>query len=362
VRFIKVILNAVDKLVSVSDVAELGLSKMDANLSVNLSVSRVSSYPKKTTAVVGLNRIGVSAYQRIKDQLKPSEHLVGIIDIHNREFKPNGKWRDIKYLGVLKDFPQIAKSSSINHIIVAIDPEDISQIHQVIKYCQLSQIRYEFAPEIQDVVFGHTIKQIFDDLHRPWQPNRRQIVDSLIAIMLMVFLLPIFFVVSLLIKLDSKGPVFYSQERIGKAGRIFRVFKFRTMYIDAEKFSGPVLAVKNDPRITKVGRFLRKTRLDEIPQLMNVAIGDMSFIGPRPERPYFVEKYSHEIPLYKNRLKVKPGITGLAQVTTGYDSDLDDVKDKLKHDLIYVENFHSLKLNFQILLKTMKVVLTAQGQ
>jgi exopolysaccharide biosynthesis polyprenyl glycosylphosphotransferase len=362
VRFIKVILNAVDKLVSVSDVAELGLSKMDTNLSVNLSVSRVSSYPKKTTAVVGLNRIGVSAYQRIKDQLKPSEHLVGIIDIHNREFKPNGKWRDIKYLGVLKDFPQIAKSSNINHIIVAIDPEDISQIHQVIKYCQLSQIRYEFAPEIQDVVFGHTIKQIFDDLHRPWQPNRRQIVDSLIAIMLMVFLLPIFFVVSLLIKLDSKGPVFYSQERIGKAGRIFRVFKFRTMYIDAEKFSGPVLAVKNDPRITKVGRFLRKTRLDEIPQLMNVAIGDMSFIGPRPERPYFVEKYSHEIPLYKNRLKVKPGITGLAQVTTGYDSDLDDVKDKLKHDLVYVENFHSLKLNFQILIKTMKVVLTAQGQ
>jgi lipopolysaccharide/colanic/teichoic acid biosynthesis glycosyltransferase len=95
---------------------------------------------------------------------------------------------------------------------------------------------------------------------------------------------------------------------------------------------------------------------------MNVAIGDMSFIGPRPERPYFVEKYSHEIPLYKNRLKVKPGITGLAQVTTGYDSDLDDVKDKLKHDLLYVENFRSLKLNFQILFKTMKVVLTAQGQ
>ena len=335
---------------------------MEINLSDKLPLTKVYSFPKRTTAIVGLNRIGVSAYQRIKEQLKPSEHLAGIVDIHNREFRPNGKWKDIEYLGILEDFPQTIKSKNINHVIVAIDPEDISQIHQVIKLCKTSQIKFEFAPEIQNVVFGHTIKQIFDDLHRPWQPNKRQVIDSLSAIMFLVFMIPIFLIVSILIKIDSKGSTFYSQERIGKGGRIFQVFKFRTMYTDAEKYSGPVLAVKNDPRITKVGRFLRKTRLDEIPQLMNVAIGDMSFIGPRPERPYFVEKYSHEIPLYKNRLKVKPGITGLAQVTTGYDSDLDDVKTKLKHDLVYVENSYSLKLNFQILIKTMKVILTAQGQ
>jgi exopolysaccharide biosynthesis polyprenyl glycosylphosphotransferase len=335
---------------------------MELNLSNKVSLTKVYSFPKRTTAIVGLNRIGVSAYQRIKEQLKPSEHLAGIVDIHNREFRPNGKWKDIKYLGILEDFPQIAKSKNINHVIVAIDPEDISQIHQVIQFCKTSQIKFEFAPEIQDVVFGHTIKQIFDDLHRPWEPNTRQVIDSLLAILLIIFLFPIFLIMSILIKIDSRGPVFYSQERVGKVGRIFRVFKFRTMYTDAEKFSGPVLAVKNDPRITKVGRLLRKTRIDEVPQLINVAIGDMSFIGPRPERPYFVEKYSHEIPMYKNRLNVKPGITGLAQVITGYDNNLDDVKNKLKHDLQYVENHQSLKLNFQILIRTLKVVVTAQGQ
>jgi lipopolysaccharide/colanic/teichoic acid biosynthesis glycosyltransferase len=134
------------------------------------------------------------------------------------------------------------------------------------------------------------------------------------------------------------------------------------MYIDAERLTGPTLAKKDDPRITKVGRLLRKTRIDEIPQLINVLIGDMSFIGPRPERPYFVEKYTHEIPMYKNRLKLKPGITGLSQVTFGYDENLEDVKNKLEYDLKYVENNDSLWVNLSIILKTVKVVLAGKGQ
>lgn len=303
----------------------------------------------------------MQAYYRVKDQLKARENLAGVIDVHDRDVKPNGKWGDVKYLGVLKDFLEIVKIYQINYIVISIDSSDVKKIHEIIKLCKIAEIDYEFAPEIQDIIYGRTIQQIFADLHRPWQPSKRQLIDSICAMCLMILLFPIFIMVSILVKLDSRGPVFFSQERVGKGSRIFRVFKFRTMYTDAEKHTGPVLAIKNDPRITSIGKILRKTRLDEIPQLMNVAIGDMSFIGPRPERPYFVDKYSHEIPMYKNRLKVKPGITGLAQVITGYDETIEDVKNKLLCDIKYVENYNSLVLNLSILLKTVKVVLTAQG-
>ncbi len=133
------------------------------------------------------------------------------------------------------------------------------------------------------------------------------------------------------------------------------------MVQDAEKLSGPKLATKNDSRITRVGKFLRKTRLDEIPQLINIILGDMSFIGPRPERPYFVEKYSRLVPFYKNRLRVKPGVTGLAQVNVGYDETIEDVAEKIKWDLYYIEH-KSILLDFKILWKTFITVLTMQGQ
>jgi lipopolysaccharide/colanic/teichoic acid biosynthesis glycosyltransferase len=133
------------------------------------------------------------------------------------------------------------------------------------------------------------------------------------------------------------------------------------MKVDAEKISGPQLATQNDPRITKVGSFLRKTRLDELPQLINVINGDMSLIGPRPERPYFIEKYKREIPFYVNRLKTKPGLTGLAQVEGGYDATNEDVKNKVKYDLYYIDHKNSLLLNIKILFKTVWVVVTAKG-
>ena len=333
-------------------------------LKENLAPSRYSLRKIRNTAVIGLNRIGILTYNRLNDQLLARENLIGIIDIYGRDINMiiNGNLGDINLLGNINNFKSIIKKHEIDHIIIAVDPDDISQIHNIVNICKSYKIEYEFASEIQDFVFGKTIKQVFGDLHRPLHPSKRQILDSLLAGILMILFLPLYIITSMLIKFNSKGPALYSQERVGKSGRIFRVFKFRTMFIDAEKHSGPVLASKDDPRITKIGKFLRKMRIDEIPQLINVVIGDMSFIGPRPERPYFVEKYSREIPMYKNRLEVKPGITGLAQVITGYDEDIEDVKNKLKHDLNYVENYNSIRLNISILFHTIKVVLTAQGQ
>ncbi len=200
--------------------------------------------------------------------------------------------------------------------------------------------------------------------------------------------LPIFIIIPILIKLTSRGPVFYTQERIGinrrrrirriyktdingesrirerrridNYGRPFKVIKFRTMMQDAEKKSGAVWATQNDPRVTILGRFLRKTRIDEIPQLINVIKGDMSMVGPRPERPIFVRDLKDRVPNYEVRLRVKPGITGLAQVSQGYDSSIESVADKVSHDVKYIRSW-SIFTDLKILARTVVVVLTGRG-
>lgn len=216
----------------------------------------------------------------------------------------------------------------------------------------------------------------------------KKVLDVLGAAVGIIVALPIFLIVPIIIKLTSRGPVFYTQERVGinrrrnsrrlyksdmnderrirerrrqdNFGRPFKVIKFRTMVNDAEKVSGPVWATQNDARVTGVGRFLRKTRLDEVPQLINVLKGDMSLVGPRPERPKFVRDLREQVPDYEARLRVKPGITGLAQVSQGYDSSIESVVDKVKHDVKYIRKW-SITTDLKILAKTVVVVLTGRG-
>ncbi len=216
----------------------------------------------------------------------------------------------------------------------------------------------------------------------------KRTIDVLGASFGLVISVPLWIVIPLAVRLDSKGPAFYSQVRVGQnrrrksrrgvlidslerringnrrqqtgRGKPFRIVKFRTMYQDAERQSGPVWATHDDPRITRIGRILRKTRLDEVPQLFNVLIGDMSLVGPRPERPYFVERLDGTFENYRKRFKVKPGITGLAQVEHKYDETLDDVNFKLKYDLTYIRNWN-ITQDIKIMLKTIVVVLTAKG-
>lgn len=184
----------------------------------------------------------------------------------------------------------------------------------------------------------------------------KRILEILFSIGLLLFTLPVLILTAILIKLESPGPIFYRQERNGLNGRIFSVIKFRSMRSDAEK-NGPQWAAKNDARVTRVGQFIRKTRIDELPQLINVLRGEMSLIGPRPERPMFTEQFEKEIPGFKKRLLVKPGLTGWAQVNGGYDIT---PKEKLELDMYYIEK-QSLRLDLQILLRTVWVVLTGNG-
>ena len=180
--------------------------------------------------------------------------------------------------------------------------------------------------------------------------------DFVFALVGIVITSPILILFCLLIKLESKGPAFYTQERVGKNGKLFNVIKLRSMNVDAEA-KGAQWASKNDPRITKIGNFIRKTRIDEIPQLINVLKGDMSIIGPRPERPVFTEQFEKEIPGFIHRLAIKPGLTGWAQVNGGYDIT---PKEKLNYDLVYINNL-SLRIDLKILLKTVGVVFTGDG-
>ena len=185
-------------------------------------------------------------------------------------------------------------------------------------------------------------------------------LDILFAITGLLLILPLFPFIALLMKLDSKGPIFYKQKRVGKRGRPFYMYKLRSMRQDAEAKTGAVWAQENDPRVTRLGRFLRKTRLDEVPQFINVLRGEMSFVGPRPERPEFVLKLRQHIPYYDQRHFVKPGITGWAQVTGSYTSSIEETKEKVKNDLFYVKHF-SILFDLYVVWKTFRVVIFGVG-
>ena len=204
-------------------------------------------------------------------------------------------------------------------------------------------------------IFGMVVSMV----RRTYRAAKRGF-DIACSIAALIILSPAFLLVALLIKLSSKGPIIYTQIRVGKDGKLFKIYKFRSMKVDAEKYSGAVWAQDNDPRLIPVGRFLRKSHLDEIPQFVNVLKGDMSVVGPRPERPEFVQQLKEKIPGYEQRLSVKPGITGLAQVWHRYDASIDDVKKKIKYDLLYIKNL-CLWTDVRIFLRTFRVVVTGEG-
>jgi sugar transferase (PEP-CTERM system associated) len=197
-------------------------------------------------------------------------------------------------------------------------------------------------------------------LHSRWRRAIKRAIDLVATTLLAILALPIALVTAIAIKLDSEGPIFYSQDRVGLDGTVFRVYKFRSMRQDAERATGAVWAAQGDPRVTRVGRIIRRLRIDELPQLLNVIMGEMSLIGPRPERPEIVSKIVEAMPLYEYRHFVRPGLTGWAQVCYPYGASIEDAREKLAYDLYYIKNW-SLTLDLQIMLQTSKVVLFGRG-
>jgi exopolysaccharide biosynthesis polyprenyl glycosylphosphotransferase len=209
-------------------------------------------------------------------------------------------------------------------------------------------------------ILGAPLVEINRQLMPIWQQVTKRLMDVVVGFSVLVILSPFYLLVSILTKLSSPGPILYAQERIGRGGKPFKIYKFRSMYIDAEK-AGPALSSDRDPRVTPWGRIMRKTRIDEFPQFYNVLIGDMSLVGPRPERQHFIDQIVKVAPHYHHLNRVRPGITSLGQVKYGYAENVEQMVRRLKYDIIYIENM-SIAMDFKIMAFTLLTVLKGSGK
>jgi len=268
-----------------------------------------------------------------------------------------------------RDLERLVAGHRVDRIIVGLSDRRGRMPIEALLRAKLSGVRVEDATTTYERLTG---KILIDDLKPSWlvfsdgfRASRwtravKRMLDLALSMILAFATAPLMLLTALAIRLDSKGPILYSQERVGENGRVFTVHKFRSMRTDAEQAGRPVWAQTSDDRITRVGRFIRKTRLDELPQLWNVMRGDMSFVGPRPERPFFVEQLAQDIPFYMQRHAVKPGLTGWAQVKYEYGSSIEDAMEKLRYDLYYIKHL-SIVFDLTIVLDTVKVVLFGKG-
>lgn len=317
--------------------------------------------------IVGANQSGESLVKNLSKYPHLGIRLKGFIDDDGR--KNGEEFAGLKVLGTYSDIPHVIRNEKVSGLIISHVSTSANEILKVLEYCGDTHVAVYMVPSLMDVITGHLkTNQIFGipllvllQDHMPsWEAQIKRLMDIVVSAAVLSIGAPLWLIVAAVIRLNSAGPAVYHQERVGRNGKLFIMHKFRSMYIDAEKYSGPQWAKENDPRITPVGRFIRKTRLDEIPQFINVLKGEMSLVGPRPERLYFVEQLKQEIPWYVRRIKMKPGITGWAQVKHKYDSSIEDVKQKVLYDLYYFENM-SIILDIKILLRTFLVVFTGKG-
>jgi exopolysaccharide biosynthesis polyprenyl glycosylphosphotransferase len=267
----------------------------------------------------------------------------------------------------LADLDSFAASNPLVAIIVVPSEQDQQRVFSEVFQAARRGTGVYAIPSPYEILFGRLKYFTFNDLpllELKLDPPSdiyatfKRICDLLLACLMLLAVTPLILLAALIIKISSKGPVFYSQTRVGLGGKTFKIYKLRSMIQDAEASTGPILAKQNDPRVTRFGKFIRQTRIDELPQLFNIIIGDMSFVGPRPERPEFVKKFESTMPWYRERSRVRPGVTGLAQVRGNYSSSAET---KLKYDLAYLSN-QSLSLDIQILARTVKTIMTRSGQ
>jgi exopolysaccharide biosynthesis polyprenyl glycosylphosphotransferase len=316
--------------------------------------------------ILGATEAGRSIHAAIDSAPELGWKAVGFVE-QNPLFK-GADFDGLPVLGKYSDLPHLMGTHRIGGLIISHESSSHNEILRILSYIAEYPVTVFLVPDLYDAATGHfktntvhgiALKELFPEHMPSWEANLKRLLDITVSAFTLFLAFPLLVLLGILIRLDSRGPMLYAQERVGQYGRIFLLYKFRTMRTDAEA-SGPQWASRNDPRITRLGRFLRRTRLDELPQLWNVLIGDMSLVGPRPEREHFINQLRNEVPLYLQRLKMKPGLTGWAQVKHHYDTNIEDVKTKVLFDLWYFENM-SLPLDIVILLRTVWVVLTGKG-
>lgn len=322
---------------------------------------------RRGAVIVGYNEKAFEVHDQIIDHPALGLDVVGYVAVNQENIGKN--YKNIKVDGTFGQLLNVINSEGASEVIIALEKEDHDLLVDIISKVEYKGIGLKIVPDLYEILsgqartsqlYGIPLIDIMPELMPEWEKKLKRLSDIFISLLILMVTLPLNILVALAIKLDSRGPVFFKQERSGMGNKNFNIYKFRSMSQDAEKHTGPVWSQKDDPRVTRVGKLIRKLRIDEIPQMFNVLKGEMSLVGPRPERPYFVEQLSEQIPYYKRRLKVRPGITGWAQVKHKYDESIEDVKVKLRYDLFYIENM-SLRMDIKILARTILVILFGKG-
>lgn len=321
------------------------------------------------TLIIGSDAIALNTYESlVKQNIRTGNFIEGYVTLPDSSDQSLGD--KLPCLGSIGELREIIEQNGIEEVIIAIHNGQRKFIEKILSQLRdINGLTISILPQDQDFLLG-TVKMssimyeplisINSEFMAPWQRYLKRFLDIFVSLIAIILLIPVYIFLAIGVKCSSKGPIFYFQERIGYQGKPFKIIKFRSMYVDAEK-DGPRLSSEHDPRITHFGRFMRKSRLDEFPQFFNVLKGDMSLVGPRPERQYYIDKIVEKAPYYKLLLGIKPGITSWGQVKYGYAENVDQMIERMRFDLLYLENM-SIQMDIKILIYTILIVLKKEGK
>lgn len=327
--------------------------------------NRISGF---NTIMVGGNESAVKLYNELENEKYSQGYkFIGFTSVEDRNHYPMSGY--LQYLGGYTKLPELVDKFKIEEVVIAIESAEHHRLEKIISILEDQNVFVKILPDMYDIItgmvkmnyiFGTALIEIQPSIMPQSQKNIKRLFDIIFSALVIIIGLPVFVFIAIGVYITSRGPIFYRQERIGQYGNPFTIYKFRTMYQNAEE-KGPMLSRHDDPRVTPFGKLLRKYRLDELPQFYNVLNGDMSLVGPRPERQFFIDKIIKLAPHYKHLLKVKPGITSWGQVKFGYAENVDQMVDRLKFDILYIENM-SLSMDIKILFYTLLIILQGSGK